>query len=142
MTSLLSPADLNKIVQDAAVAQEAAAARKDAQAEKLAADLKRAFETRQIGPEAAEKINAAVRVAAEQGLREVQVLRFPSAFCNDKGRSINNAEPEWPSSLEGFAKTAFEYYDTELRPLGFKMRAIILDFPNGYPGDVGLFLAW
>lgn len=140
--TLLSPADLNKITQDAALAEAALAAKKKTVADQLANDLKRAFESRQIAPETPDRINAAVKVAAEQGLHEILVLRFPSSFCNDGGRSINNAEPEWPDSLEGFSKTAFQYFDRELRPLGFRMRALIMDFPNGFPGDVGLYLCW
>ena len=70
------------------------------------------------------------------------MLRFPSSFCNDRGRRINNFEGDWPKSLEGFGKTAFEYFDKELRPLGFSMRAEIMDFPGGNLGDVGMYLRW
>ena len=58
------------------------------------------------------------------------------------GRRINNMEPDWPQSLEGFAKKAYEYFMTELKPLGFKLSAQILDYPGGIPGNVGLYLSW
>jgi hypothetical protein len=30
----------------------------------------------------------------------------------------------------------------ELKPLGFKLNAQILDYPGGMPGDIGLYLRW
>jgi len=35
-----------------------------------------------------------------------------------------------------------EFYQKELHPLGFKCQAEIISFPDGMPGDVGLFLKW
>ena len=51
-------------------------------------------------------------------------------------------EPDWPQSLEGFAKKACEYYMAELKPLGYKLTAQIMDYPGGMPGTVGLYLSW
>ena len=31
---------------------------------------------------------------------------------------------------------------TELEPLGYRMHALILSFPGGMPGDVGIFVRW
>ena len=45
-------------------------------------------------------------------------------------------------SLEGFAKVAMQFYDKELKALGFRVQARILDYPGGMPGDVGIFLRW
>ena len=83
-----------------------------------------------------------VRRAAEEGKSEVMAFRFPSEWCTDKGRAINNFEPHWPETLTGFAKRGYEYYEQELRPAGYKARAQVLDFPSGVPGDVGIFLSW
>ena len=30
----------------------------------------------------------------------------------------------------------------ELRPLGYKLHAQVIDFPGGMPGEIGLFLKW
>jgi hypothetical protein len=60
---------------------------------------------------------------AEQGLHEGQVPAFPASYCNDGGLRINNAEPDWPESLEGFAKGAYEFFTREPKPLGYKTRA-------------------
>ena len=105
-------------------------------------ELRDAFMSRQIHPEVFDRINRAVRIAAEQGRHQVEVVTFPCTFCTDGGRRINIADPEWPSTLEGFAKTAYQFYLEELRPLGFKMHAEIITFPDGMPGEAALFLKW
>ena len=101
-----------------------------------------AFMSRDVHPEVMNRVNAAVKRAAEQGLHEVQVLTFPASFCNDQGRRINNGEQDWPDSLEGFAKKAHAFFEEELKPLGFKARAQVLNYPDGRLGDIGVFLAW
>jgi hypothetical protein len=62
---------------------------------------------------------------------EFQVITFPANYCNDGGRRINNNEQDWPDSLEGFAQRAYVYCEKELRPLGYKLRVAILDYPGG-----------
>ena len=139
---LLTPDELKGItdkVHMAKVQEQFDRARKE-QEEKRA--LHEAFVSRDLHPEVRARVNAAVKRAAEQGLHEVQVLTFPASFCNDLGRRINNAEHDWPDSLEGFAKKAPDFFEAELKPLGFKSRAQILNYPDGRPGDVGIFLAW
>jgi hypothetical protein len=103
----------------------------------------RTFETREVDPaEAKRVVSALVRGAAEEGKHEVLALRFPSEWCTDKGRAINNYDPHWPETLTGFARRAYEYYEHELRPVGYRARAQIVDYPGGVPGDVGLFISW
>lgn len=80
--------------------------------------------------------------AAEAGQSEVQVYRFPNAMCSDRGRRINNAEPDWPQTLEGRPKAAYEFWRDHLHPLGFGLKAEVLDYPGGMPGDIGFFLTW
>src|SRR4030095_3286494 len=142
MVQFLQPAELKKITEDLEMAEHRAESARRLQADQMAEDLKRSFQSREIVPETPERINKAVRVAAERGEREILVIRFPSTYCNDGGRRINNFEHDWPNSLEGFARIAFDYYEKELRPLGFTMRAEIMNFPGGMPGDVGLYLRW
>jgi hypothetical protein len=50
--------------------------------------------------------------------------------------------PDWPDSLEGFARRAYDFYMKELRPLGYKLHAQVISFPGGVPGEIGLFLKW
>jgi hypothetical protein len=98
--------------------------------------------SREIHPYVFERVSKAVRAAAERGEREVQVVRFSSQDCTDGGRAINNFEPEWPDTLTGFAMRAYEFQQKELEPQGYKLRAQIMDFPGGVPGDVGICLRW
>ncbi len=67
--------------------------------------------------------------AAERGQSEVQVYRFPNAMCSDRGRRINNSEPDWDKTLEGRPKLGYEFWRDHLRPLGFHLKAEVLDYP-------------
>ncbi|MGO9545829.1 MAG: CBS domain-containing protein [Rhodomicrobium sp.] len=82
------------------------------------------------------------RQAAQQGETELLVLQFPGALCSDGGRAINVPEPDWPATLRGEAAEAFLRFERELKPLGFHMIARVLSFPDGFIGDIGLFLHW
>ena len=105
-------------------------------------DLREAFMAREVHPEVFERINQAVTIAAQRGMHQIQVVTFPSSYCSDGGRRINIADPEWPNTLQGFAKKAYDFFDKELRPCGYKLHAEIISYPRGMPGDVGLFLKW
>ena len=83
-----------------------------------------------------------VNQAAERGQSEVQVYRFPNALCTDRGRRINNSEPGWETTLEGRPKAAYEFWHDHLRPLGFHLKAQVLEYPGGMPGDIGFILTW
>lgn len=80
--------------------------------------------------------------AALRGEKEIQVCRFPSDVCTDGGRAINNGDPDWPDTLEGKPRDIYELWHEHLRPLGYRMRARIVDFPGGIPGDAALFINW
>src|SRR5262245_55728127 len=131
-----------KISDDEDMAKAKKAMERQRKDEEEQAGLREIFMSRDIHPEAKARVNAAVRRAAEQGNRHLMAVRFPASYCNDHGRRINNLEPDWPDSLEGFAKKAYDYYIAELKPLGFKLTAQILDYPGGMPGTVGLTLSW
>lgn len=142
MTDLLRPEDLKNISNEADMAKAQEYLKREKKREAEQNDIRDAFMHRDIHPEVRERVNTAVRRAAEQGHHELQVFTFPATFCNDGGRRINNNEPDWPDSLEGFAKRAYEYYESELRPLGFKISAQVLDYPRGMLGNIGMFLKW
>lgn len=82
------------------------------------------------------------RAAAERGEKEVLVMRFPSALCSDRGRAINNAEADWPTTLTGRPRQAYEFWKEHLQPAKYKLRAMIVEWPGGLPGDVAFFLSW
>lgn len=104
--------------------------------------LQEAFMNRQIQPDGKERLRKALLMAAERGETHLQVFTFPSELCTDGGRAINNGDPSWPETLVGYAKRAYDFYKTELQPQGYRLRAEILNFPGGMPGDVGVTLAW
>ena len=92
--------------------------------------------------EALKRVAVIVDRAVANGLTEVQVYRFPNSLCTDHGRAINQGESGWESTLTGLPKEMYEFWDRQLRPLGYKLRVQIIDFPGGMPGDVGITLKW
>ncbi len=142
MTDLLKPDDLRKIADDLDMAKAKKMLEHMKVEEAERDSLRDAFMSREIHPQVKERVNNAIRRAAEQGNRQVLALTFPASYCNDQGRRINNLESDWPQSLEGFAKKAYDYFSAELKPMGYKLTAQILDYPGGMPGNVGLYLSW
>ena len=142
MSDLMRPEDLKKVSSDAEMKKAEEALKHAKKAEDEQKELREMFMAKEPAPNAKERVNNAVRRAAEQGLSEVRVITFPATYCNDRGRRINNNEADWPDSLEGYAKKAYEYYDKELRPLGYKLRVEVLDYPGGMPGTIGFSLKW
>ncbi|HEX5078624.1 MAG TPA: hypothetical protein VFV80_05685 [Geminicoccaceae bacterium] len=142
MPGLINPDDLRRIADDIEMAKAKEALEKKRKADHERDELRDAFMAREIAPEVFERLSRVVKSAAERGERETLVVRFPSSFCSDGGRAINNFEPDWERTLTGFAAKAHTFYEKELAPLGYKVRAQIMDFPGGVPGDVGIFLRW
>jgi hypothetical protein len=108
--------------------------------------IKRLAEPIDLTPERLKEIvqslKAKLRGAAERGETELMVMRFPNVLCADKGRAINNADPSWPETLTGRPRQAYELWQNQLRPAGFRLSAMIIEWPGGLPGDVGFFLKW
>lgn len=88
--------------------------------------------------EVARKLQSAV----VRGEDQTTLLQFPSAYCTDGGRAINNLEPSWPGTLSGCAERIYEIYRHRLAPLGYRLQALIADFPDGMPGEAKLILRW
>lgn len=95
-----------------------------------------------IGDESWRNIMHQAREAAQHGQREFLLLRFPHDLCSDGGRAINVPEPDWAKTLRGEAAEVYLRWERDLKPRGFKLGARVLEFPGGFPGDVGLFLVW
>lgn len=83
-----------------------------------------------------------LRIAAEHGQKELLVMRFPNLMCTDHGRAINNSETGWHETLTGRPRQAYEFWRDRLNPAGYGLKAMIVDWPDGVPGDVGFFLTW
>jgi hypothetical protein len=92
-----------------------------------------------------ERIKRAVAIierAVRNGKTEVEVIRFPVDACSDRGRAINQGEQGWESTLTGLPKELYDAWAKYFRPRGYKLRAEIVSFPDGIPGDVGMTLSW
>jgi hypothetical protein len=127
---------------EAAKADEAARKHAAAEAEKKALLDKLTKPSGVSDEEALRRVSVIVERAVNNGLTEVQVYRFPNALCTDRGRAINQQEPGWETTLTGLPKEMYDFWDRQLRPLGYKLRVQIVDFPDGIPGDVGITLKW
>jgi len=92
--------------------------------------------------EAFKRAAAIINRAIGDGLTEVEVLRFPNSLCTDHGRAINNREPGWEATLTGLPKEMYDFWHKHLRQRGYKVKAQVVDFPNGIPGDIGVSLSW
>lgn len=141
---LLTAADATlKVAEaEAAKAEEHARAKAAAEAEKNAL-IQELQKPPSLSPD--EKLKHAAAIidrAIKNGQREVQVFRFPHEVCTDRGRAINQAEPGWENTLTGIPKDMYQFWYDHLRPLGYKARFQMIDFPGGMPGDIGIFLSW
>jgi hypothetical protein len=95
-----------------------------------------------IAGESWQRLVHQAREAAERGEKEFMLLRFPSELCSDGGRAVNVPLPNWPDTLRGEAAEILRLWERDLKPHGFHLAARVLDFPGGFPGDIGLFIGW
>lgn len=100
------------------------------------------FMHQSVTPEEIAMVRNLVGNAVRNGKFEAMVYSFPSDLCTDSGRAINSGDKDWPQTLQGKAKEFFERYQRFGKPQGYKLKATIINFPGGVPGDVGLFLNW
>jgi CBS domain-containing protein len=82
------------------------------------------------------------RTMAENGQKEDMLLRFPNQLCIDGGRAINVHEDGWTATLRGEAAEICLRWERDLKHRGFTLSARVMEFPDGKPGDIGLFLVW
>jgi hypothetical protein len=95
-----------------------------------------------IGEKERAIIKRLVMKAAADGKYEAMIYSFPSTFCDDGGRAINNSLPGWQKTLQGKAKEILDLFEQLAKPQGYGLKAMVINFPGGMPGDVGLFLTW
>lgn len=140
--SIVKPGDLHKIADDIELTKVREALARKRHMEEEESSLRQEFMNRDLRPDVHERVNSALRKAAEHGLTEIKVVEFPASYCTDRGRAINNFEPTWPETLQGWARRAYDYYEQELRPAGYKLRAQITSYNEGMPGTVAIYLSW
>ena len=122
--------------------------------------FKKRLESFQLTEAHVEAVIDRIKRAFDRGETELMLTSFPSSFCTDGGRAINNAdappinkpgkeeqsqgarEPEWLATLPSGARPIYEYWKTQLQPGGFRFTARIINYPGGVPGEVGLFFSW
>jgi hypothetical protein len=114
---------------------------RDAEQKKLA-DFTADFLHKHVNEDEIAMVRRLVMNAVKDGKMEAMVYSFPSDLCTDSGRAINNNDPRWPETLQGKAKEFFERYEEFGRPQGYKLKAMVINFPGGVPGDIGFFLNW
>ena len=110
--------------------------------EKKLADFTSDFLHKHVTEDEIAMVRRLVANAVKDGKMEAMVYSFPSDLCTDSGRAINNYDPNWPETLQGKAKEFFERYEKLAKPQGYKLKAMVINFPGGVPGDIGLFLNW
>jgi hypothetical protein len=138
----LAAAALRQSITDREAAKDDEALRHQAEADRELEKLFRQLLEEQVSQKELDDIRQKIIRATDQGKMEVEVMRFPSKLCTDKGRAINNVEPNWPDTLQGKPKSFYDFFLKRGRPQGFKLKAMIVDFPGGVPGDVGLVVSW
>jgi hypothetical protein len=138
----LAAATLRQSIAEKEAARVDEALKKRAEADRELQRLFRESLEEQITQQELDDIRQKILSATERSEFEVQVLRFSAKLCTDRGRAINNGEPDWPKTLQGKAKSFYDFFLERGRPQGFKLKAQIVDFPGGIPGDVGLIVSW
>jgi hypothetical protein len=143
-SGIVSAADIRRRMAEREAARAAEEVRRQqAQEEQQKAVMAEFYKPPDRTPEQLlQQVMRLVNQAAERGAAEVQVYRFPNSMCSDRGRRINNQEADWPQTLEGRPKAGYEFWREHLRPLGFGLKAEVVDYPGGMPGDIGFFLTW
>jgi hypothetical protein len=110
--------------------------------EKRLADFTADFLHKHVSEDEIAVVRRLVANAVKDGKMEAMVYSFPSDLCTDSGRAINNNDPRWPETLQGKAKEFFERYEEFGKPQGYRLKAMVINFPGGVPGDIGFFLNW
>ncbi|MCC0066621.1 MAG: histidine kinase [Rhodovulum sp.] len=100
------------------------------------------FLHRHVSEDEIAMVRRLVANAVKDGKFEAMVYSFPSSLCTDGGRAINNNDARWPDTLQGKARELFDRYQERAKPQGFKLKAMVINFPGGMPGDIGFFLNW
>src|SRR5258705_11219332 len=106
IVSPISLQDLQKIEQEAAVAEAQKAAVDAKKLKEHREALRKAFMGREVRADAMDYLMRAVKHLVEQGTRELLVLQFSAELLSDGGRRANRFQPRWPASLHGLPRPA------------------------------------
>lgn len=117
---------------------EQARLRKRAAAQRYA----EAFEAYRLTADDKDAIMRRIAKAFADGEKELMLFAFPSELCPDGGRRVNNALDGWEETLPGAARRVWEFWRDDLQPRGFRFFARVVSYPDGMPGEIGLFFSW
>jgi hypothetical protein len=120
--------------------EKAMAKRKEMEAEQE--EFRKYFMSSEVTDNDRQRIRQRALQLAEQGQTEICILSFPSDFCSDGGRAINNNLPDWTNTLTGRAEKLYALWEQNAKPMGYKLEARVLNYPNGIIGDIGLYVTW
>ncbi len=136
-------------VADLFARREAEAARRRAEAEAAAASARAeriAYAQKvmayRLTEEDEARALAKITRAFEAGEREAMLAHFPSSICEDGGRRINNHLVGWQDTLPGAFHDVYVWWERKLKSGGFGFSARVIDYPDGMPGEVGIFITW
>jgi hypothetical protein len=138
----MSASDLRKILLEEQMAEAKKHEDQKSREEKKLLAFTEDFLKNQVTDDEIAMVRRLVMNAVSAGRFEAMVYSFPSDLCTDSGRAINSNDPQWTETLRGKAKEFYERYLKFGKPQGFKLKAMIINFPGGMPGDVGFFLNW
>jgi hypothetical protein len=137
-----SASDLRMILLKEQMAEAKKQEEQKAREEKKVVAFTEDFLKNQVTEDEIAMVRRLVMNAVKEGRFEAMVYSFPSDLCTDSGRAINSSDPQWTATLQGKAKEFYNRYMEFGKPQGFKLKAMIVNFPGGMPGDVGFFLNW
>ena len=137
--TFMSVADLKKYVTQRELAKASASVANMSAAEKARKEYMQKLAVPMV---ITRGLLAKVKTMAERGGNELLIGRFPVDLCTDHGRALNQSEPDWPETLTGVPRQVYEVWKETLQPLGYGLKAEIVDWPEGLPGEAGLFLTW
>jgi hypothetical protein len=137
-----SAADLRKTMLDEQMAEARKHDEQRKREEKKLTDFTEGFLKGQVTENEIATVRRLVMNAVKEGKMEALVYTFPSDLCSDRGRAINSNDPDWAETLQGKAKQFYQRYLAYGKPQGFKLKAMVINFPGGMPGDVGFYLNW
>jgi hypothetical protein len=142
--TLPSAADLDEVVETTAKRKEEDQRRLQREAEqRKKAEIEALRRPVTISEDEIKDLVHKFRSAAEQGLTEYTIFRFPAKLLEDGGRAINNFDPEWPNTLAGAARGYYEAWEKYLKDRGYKISAQVSNFDeDGLIEEISPIISW
>ncbi|HWA43142.1 MAG TPA: hypothetical protein VHA10_08020 [Hypericibacter adhaerens] len=138
-----SPSDLKKMTAQADAARAEEELSRLHKKEDEERERREGFMAQGLRDDVRERVNRALKRAAESNLTRVKAMEFSATYLADGGRAVNNADPEWPKSLQGWAARGYEFFQKELAPKGYRLHAEISEFDkSGVPKTVIVEVVW